>query len=153
MIKITDKIDAATIDGILTNAKEIEYNYGINNASTSATVSTALDGIRDSLGNVVRLGHETVGTYADWEIGDVEAYINNRIAQVEALFNQKLELLKQSLSTLNGNSVVIVEETPSKGEDGVIYRIPGTNSYSDWMWDINSTPNKWVKLATYSPGT
>ena len=66
MIKITDKIDAATIDGILTNAKEIEYNYGINNASTSATVSTALDGIRDSLGNVVRLGHETVVKHIEW---------------------------------------------------------------------------------------
>ena len=49
------------------------------------------------------------------------------------------------VSGINNN--VIIGELPSTGQlQNRIYRVPGTNSYTDWAWNGSS----WVKLAEFS---
>jgi len=53
--------------------------------------------------------------------------------------------LQQAIAALSGTEP-IVGPLPESGEVGRIYRVPGTDSYSDYQWYNNA----WKLLATYS---
>lgn len=56
------------------------------------------------------------------------------------------QLLQQIYEGITNNDVVVVQELPSTGQANTIYRVIGSDSYSDYAY----SGGQWVLLATYS---
>ena len=74
-------------------------------------------------------------------IGGIPVYYKDEDARADI---QTLQALYNGLT----QSDIIVGTLPASGEANKIYRVPGTGSYSDYMWDGED----FVLMATYNNG-
>lgn len=51
------------------------------------------------------------------------------------LAQQKMEMLQAQYNALSGKTQPVVGPLPASGVENTIYRVPGTSSYTEWMWD------------------
>ena len=81
-------------------------------------------------------------------LGKAETKINANTSAIsaEASRAQAAEQLLQEQYNALTQSDIIVGALPSSGTKNKIYRVPGTNTYSDYMWNGSS----FVKMATYN---
>jgi hypothetical protein len=72
-------------------------------------------------------------------------YLNyNGLALYNRLIHDELDALKNIYAALQ-SKIVVAEELPRTGQLNTIYRIAGTNSYKDYMWN----GVKFIQLAEY----
>jgi len=91
---------------------------------------------RENIGTVG--AEEVIGNPAgDWNKGTAEAYIDKEIAKV-----------KNWVSNTPVTDVVVVETLPASGKKNTLYRVKGTNAYSEYGWD----GSKFVLLAVKEYG-
>lgn len=102
------------------------------------------------LKNLAVGGHLTTADQVlDDAIGKEQSQINaetataitNEVTRAEAAE----ELLRQAYEALSQSTPVPVTELPESGEEGVIYRLAGDTSYSDYMWN----GEEFIKMAEY----
>ena len=116
----------------------------INNQSIlgegNITISGGVDSVNGQTGTV-ELDADDVGAYALPASG-IPA--NQLSSEVQDTLDD-VETLKQAYEALT-HADIVVGSLPVSGVANVIYRVPGSTSYSDYMWD----GNQFVKLAEYS---
>ena len=156
MINLSDRLTAKTVENILGDSKEIayiQYEENMNQNVSGQTVAHSLNVLNDQIVTKVTLGDEVGDISHTWEQGTVEQYVDSRVSELNASLDRKIAAQQMMLNTMNGNEVVVYGTLPSKGEIGLIYRVYGENSYSDYMWDIMKATPAFTKLATYTyPG-
>jgi len=76
--------------------------------------------------------------------GDSIAVVNENFL----LAQQEMEMLQQIYNSLSQSDAIPVTQLPDTGEAGKIYRLAGTTSYADYMYDASdlTTP---IKMAEY----
>ncbi len=96
-------------------------------------------------------------------LGDVDARINQAVASeasqraaavssVQSSVNTETSRAQAKEAQLQSNiaaltqSNIVVGELPATGVENTIYRVPGTTSYTDYMWDESA----FVPMATYN---
>ena len=167
------KVDAANVkDG---NNTQHEINNSVINAIGTDSTPSSIKGRVKSLEAAVGTGgsvdsriskavnaakSEIKGnaTSACDTLGEAEAKINANTTAIsneatartnavnaEATRAQAAEQLLQEQYNALTQSDIIVGALPASGTKNKIYRVPGTNSYSDYMWNGSS----WVLMATY----
>ena len=75
------------------------------------------------------------------------AGLDGRLVNAESaitVLTENVGILRTLYQALN-QSDIIVGALPSTGVANTVYRVPGTSSYADWMYD-----GAWVKLAEYT---
>lgn len=78
-----------------------------------------------------------------------EGSVDSRIAaavNIEKTRAQAAEQLLQEQYDALTQSDIVIGAIPESGTKNIIYRVPGTNSYSDYMWD----GTQFVKMAEYN---
>ena len=76
--------------------------------------------------------------------GGVDSRISAAVATETTRAQAAEQLLQEQYNALT-QSDIIAGALPSSGTKNKIYRVPGTNSYADYMWNGSS----FVKMATY----
>lgn len=76
--------------------------------------------------------------------GSIDSRINNAVTTETSRAQIAEQLLQEQYNALT-QSDIIVGALPASGTKNLIYRVPGTNTYSDYMWNGSS----FVKMATY----
>ena len=74
----------------------------------------------------------------DYRQGKSQESVNSEVAS-------SIDTLTAAYAGLT-QSDIVVGAKPTTGEVNTIYRVPGTTTYTDWMWNGTS----WVEMATYS---
>lgn len=127
--------------------------YGAASAAQSAAATDATNKVNAAKSEIIGNATSDCDT-----LGEAEAKINANTAAIsneatvranavnsEATRAQAAEQLLQEQYNALTQSDIIVGVLPSSGTKNKIYRVPGTNTYSDYMWNGSS----FVKMATY----
>lgn len=73
-------------------------------------------------------------------------YLNyNGLALYNRLIHDELDTLRSLYAALTQSKIIVAEELPRTGVFNTIYRIAGTNSYKDYMWN----GAKFIQMAEY----
>lgn len=129
-------------------AEEVEGYKTLLDSKSMEIGATAFDAIptkgsvnpvtSDGLHRTTVMAERVIGNPAgDWNKGTAEAYIDKEIVKV-----------KNWVSNTPVTDVVIVETLPSSGKMNTLYRVKGTNAYSEYGWD----GSKFVPLAVKEYG-
>ena len=74
----------------------------------------------------------------------VHDYLNySGLSLYNRLLHDELELLRRLYEGLTQSKLIVVETLPSTGDYNTIYRVPGENSFTDYMWN----GSRFVKMA------
>ena len=142
---------------------------GSNNPVTSNGIKQAIDAH-----TVVTDATPTAGSTNPVQSGGVKTYVDNktdaqdtvianaiaaqddeidrRMDQQDAEIDSRMDQQDAIISTLNGQDVIVVSSVPASGVANKIYRVYGTTSYSDYMFNADA-PTMPIKIAEYSyPG-
>lgn len=80
----------------------------------------------------------------------VHDYLNySGLSLYNRLLHDELELLRRLYEGLTQSKLIVVETLPSIGDYNTIYRVPGENSFTDYMWN----GSRFVKMAQYDNAT
>ena len=77
------------------------------------------------------------------------------LSDYKSTINSRLDSQDTAIEALNGNNVIPVDTVPEvyEAEINTIYRLVGTNSYTDYMVDTSVDPYQMKQIATYTfPG-
>ena len=167
----SEKAQTAGGDGLALSVTEVDgkiasisgsiapNTYDANGAA--ATAKTEVIGGATSSGNTLKKLEDRVSPLetAVGSGGSIDTRISNAVAaeataranavSAEALRAQAAEQLLQEQYDALTQSDIVVGALPASGTKNLIYRVPGTNSYSDYMW--NGT--QFVKMAEYDNAT
>ena len=106
---------------VLLNTKE----YGIDNLPISGSENLVKSGGVAEIFEDTAFAGEVVGDpTGDWNKGDAEDYIDKEIAKV-----------KNWVSNTPVTNVVTVSSLPASGNVNTLYRVAGTNTYSEYGWN------------------
>lgn len=114
--------------------------YGAASAAQSDAISVAATDATTKV-NAAKSEIKGNATSACDTLGEAEALISAEKTRAQAAE----QLLQEQYNALT-QSDIIVGALPASGTKNKIYRIPGTSSYSDYMWNGSS----WVLMATYN---
>lgn len=78
--------------------------------------------------------------------GSVDSRISNAVATETTRAQTAEEQLRTLYNNLQQSQPIPVTSLPATGEEGKIYRLAGTTSYSDYMWN----DSQFVKMAEYN---
>ena len=118
--------------------------------SIDSRISSAVNAAKSEIKGTATSACDTLGE-AEALIGaNTTAIVNEATARanavsVEASRAQAAEELLQEQYNALTQSDIVIGTLPASGTKNLIYRVPGTNSYSDYMW--NGT--QFVKMAEY----
>ena len=151
MSPIPSMIYNAAVGGHVTNSQQIiDENENKEQSQINAEVKQTLGqgGSVDERINQAKsdiIGGASSGCDT---LGEAEAKINANESAIsaEVLRSQAAEALLQSQYNALTQSDIIVGALPSSGVANMIYRVPGTSSYSDYMWYGGA----FVLMATYN---
>lgn len=129
-------------------AEEVEGYKTLLDSKSMEIGATAFDAIptkgsvnpvtSDGLHRTTVMAERVIGNpTGDWDKGTAEAYIDKEIAKV-----------KNWVSNTPVTDVVVVETLPASGKKNTLYRVKGTNAYSEYGWD----GSKFVLLAVKDYG-
>lgn len=80
----------------------------------------------------------------------IHDYLNySGLSLYNRLLHDELELLRRLYEGLTQSKLIVVETLPSTGDYNTIYRVPGENSFADYMWN----GSRFVKMAQYDNAT
>ena len=143
--------------------------YGSASAAQSAAISAAATDANTKV-NAAKAEIKGTATSACDTLGEAEALISaekTRAQDAESILQTNIsaeatvranaisaettraqaaeQLLQEQYNSLT-QSDIIIGALPASGTKNLIYRVPGTTSYSDYMWNGSS----WIKMAEYN---
>lgn len=119
--------------------KTLETNVG-----TGGSVDQRISLAKSEIIGDAATAYNTLGKIED-KLQDEETARANAVS-AEAARAQAAESALQNLYNSLTQSDIVVGELPASGTNNKIYRVPGTTSYSDYMWD----GSQFVLMATYN---
>lgn len=141
----------SSVDNRINQAKNDIIGGASSNGNTLKKIEDRVSPLESAVGSggsvdirIAAAKSEIIGnaTSACNTLGKAEVKINNETARAQAAEEQ----LSTLYNNLQQSKPIPVTNLPASGQSGAIYRLAGTTSYSDYMWN----GSQWVLMATYN---